>query len=91
MWQSHLGNFRRCWFCDAYVHVGGAIPGCGDKQDWDGVELLKLVDNEGLYLLNREELCTGLVTRIDPRNGTRSTLGNMQRVFVERGIRDVDR
>ena len=60
--------------CDANVHVGGAIPGCTDKQDWAGAEMLELVDNEGLYLLNREEICQGVVTRVDPRNGTRSTL-----------------
>ena len=61
--------------CDANVHVGGeGVPGCGDKQDWGGVELLRLIESEGLYLLNREKLCKGVVTRIDPRNGTRSTL-----------------
>ena len=61
--------------CDANVHVGGAgIPGCRDTQDWGGVEMLKLINSEGLYLVNREELCKGVVTRVDPRNGTKSTL-----------------
>ena len=60
---------------DANVHVGGAgIPGCNDKKDWGGEEMLKLIDNEGLYLLNREEICEGIVTRVDPRNGTKTTI-----------------
>ena len=57
------------------MHVGGAgVPGCADKQDWAGAELLDLIDQEGLYLLNREKVCKGVVTRIDPRYGTKSTL-----------------
>ena len=72
--QAELSKEGMILICDTNVHVGGAIPGCKDKQDWAGVELVKLVDNDGLYLLNREDLCKGVVTRVDPRNGTRSTL-----------------
>ena len=61
--------------CDANVHVGSpAISGCRDKQDWGGFEMMKLIEQEGLYLLNRENCCKGIVTRIDPRNGTKSTI-----------------
>ena len=60
---------------DANVHVGGeGIPGCRDRQDWGGNKVLEMTDSEGLYLVNREMLCTGVVTRVDPRNGTKSTL-----------------
>ena len=60
--------------CDANVHVGPAIPGCKDKRDWAGEILMKLIENESLYLLNREDLCRGVVTRVDPSNGSKSTL-----------------
>ena len=61
--------------CDANMHVGGeGIPGCDHKQDWGGSKVLEMIDSEGLYLVNREEICTGVVTRVDPRNGTESTL-----------------
>merc|ERR1712150_296774 len=53
---------------------GQGIAGCTDKQDWGGLSILELIDKEGLYLLNREDVCEGIVTRVDPRNGTKSTL-----------------
>ena len=72
--QAQLSKEGMLLICDANVHVGGGIPGCIDKQDWGGVEMLKLIDGEGLHLLNRNDMCRGMVTRVDPRNGTRSTL-----------------
>ena len=36
--------------------------------------LLQLIEDEGLCLVNREDICKGIVTRVDPRNGTKSTL-----------------
>ena len=73
--QAQICKEGMLLICDANVHVGGAgVPGCADKQDWAGAELLNLIDHEGLYLLNREKVCKGIVTRIDPRNGTKSTL-----------------
>ena len=73
--QAAISREGMLLVCDANVHVGApGIPNCNDKQDWGGVELLDLIDSEGLYLLNREELCRGVVTRVDPRNGTKSTL-----------------
>ena len=36
--------------------------------------MLQLIDREGLHLLNRADICKGMITRVDPRNGTRSTL-----------------
>ena len=61
--------------CDANVHVGGAeIPRCEDVQDWAGGELASIIRAEGLHLLNSKKLCEGVVTRVDPRNGTRTTI-----------------
>ena len=57
-----------------YILVMPYVPGCKDKQDWADKELLQLVDDEGLYLLNREDICKGVVTGVDPRYGTKSTL-----------------
>ena len=73
--QAAISGEGMLLVCDANVHVGGAaIPGCKDEQDWGGVKVLEIIESEGLYLVNREELCNGIVTRVDPRNGTRSTL-----------------
>ena len=60
--------------CDVKVHVGNDIQNCKDKQDLAGGILLIMIEEEGLYLVNREEICQGIVTRVDPRNGTKSTL-----------------
>ena len=60
---------------DANVHVGSAgISGCKDKQDWAGKMLLSLLKDEGIILLNDRDLCKGMVTRVDPRNGTESSI-----------------
>ena len=73
--QAAISGEGMLLVCDANVHVGGeGIPGCDDKQDWGGSKVLEMIDSEGLYLVNREEICTGVVTRVDPRNGTESTL-----------------
>ena len=61
--------------CDANVHVGGGvIKGCSDVQDWGGKELWSMIEEEGLSLINAMEKCSGVVTRVDPRNGSESTL-----------------
>ena len=61
--------------CDANVHLGGGvIKGCGDVQDWGGKELWSMIEEEGLSLINAMEKCSGVVTRVDPRNGSESTL-----------------
>ena len=60
---------------DANVHVGGeVIDGCEDKQDWGGKKLLEMVNDEGLTIVNSLDLCHGIVTRVDPRNGTESSI-----------------
>ena len=60
---------------DANVHVGGeVIKGVAEKQDFGGKELLKLVNDENLVLLNSLDLCSGVITRVDPRNGNGSTI-----------------
>ena len=60
---------------DSNVHVGSnGIKSCRDKQDWDGRVLLEIVKEEDLVLLNGLDICTGVVTRVDPRNGNESTL-----------------
>lgn len=61
--------------CDANVHVGGKwIKGCGDKEDWGGKMLMETLQDEGLVLINSMDMCEGVVTRVDPRNGTCTTL-----------------
>ena len=60
---------------DWNVHVGSSgIKGCKDKEDWGGKLVLKMISEENLVLLNSTEICSGIVTRIDPRNGGQSTL-----------------
>ena len=60
---------------DANVHVGAdGVNGCEDSQDWGGVLLLSLVASEGLTIVNNLDLCDGVVTRVDPRNGKESTI-----------------
>ena len=58
---------------DSNVHVGSGIKGCLDKQDWGGKLLLKMIEEESLTLVN-SDTCNGVITRVDPRNGTKSTL-----------------
>ena len=60
---------------DANVHVGdAAIEGCPEKQDWGGKFLLDMIKEEGLVLMNGEDICSGTITRIDPRTGKGSCL-----------------
>ena len=60
---------------DANVHVGkDGIRNCKDSQDWGGKLLLSMIHDEGLTLVNNEETCKGVVTRVDPRNGNGSTI-----------------
>ena len=60
---------------DANVHVGDTcIKGCPDKQDWGGKLLMQIVEEENLIVLNMEDICTGVITRIDQRNGKGSTI-----------------
>ena len=60
---------------DANVHVGkDGIRNCEDSQDWGGKLLLSMIQDEGLTLVNNEEICKGVVTRVDPRNGNGSTI-----------------
>ena len=57
------------------MHVGGeVIKGVIEKQDSAGKELVKLINDENLVLLNSLELCSGVITRIDPRDGSGSTI-----------------
>ncbi len=78
--RSQFHNAAACregmiLICDANVHVGkSGIPLCNDKQDWAGAEFLEIMNEEGLYLVNGMDICSGVVTRIDPRNGTKSTI-----------------
>ena len=36
--------------------------------------LLTLLKDEGIILLNDRDVCKGMVTRVDPRNGTESSI-----------------
>ena len=61
--------------CDANVHVGmQGITKCNDDQDWGGKIFMEMIDNDGLILLNNMDLCNGVVTRVDPRDGSESTI-----------------
>ncbi len=60
---------------DANVHVGGVcIERCSDMQDWGGKQLMQVVEEENLILLNAKDICKGVITRVDPRNGNGSTI-----------------
>ena len=60
---------------DANVHVGHeGINRCSDKQDTGGEILMSLVKDEGLIIVNNMDLCKGVVTRVDPRYGTVSSI-----------------
>ena len=73
--SATMGREPMILLCDANVHVGGdEINGCNDKQDWGGKELMSMVKEEGLILVNGKNVCTGIVTRVDPRNGSCSTI-----------------
>ena len=73
--SSNMGCEPMLMICDANVHVGGdVIPGCCDAQDWGGKELFSMLSEEGLILVNSRDICDGIVTRVDPRNGSVSTI-----------------
>ena len=73
--SANLGREPMLLVCDANVHVGGeGIRNCKDEQDWGGKILLSLIKDEGLTLINNSNLCDGIVTRVDPRNGHESTI-----------------
>ena len=73
--SANIGREPMLLACDANVHVGGeVIRGCYDKQDWGGQMLMEMVEKEGLTLVNSLDICNGVVTRVDPRNGTQSTI-----------------
>ena len=59
---------------DANVHLGTSIKGCKDSQDWGGKLLWEIVREENLVVLNNEDICNGIITRVDPRNGNGSTI-----------------
>ena len=60
---------------DANVHVGKeVIKGGIEDQDWGGSEFMNLVEDENLVLMNVLDLCSGIITRVDPRNGKGSTI-----------------
>ena len=73
--SARTGHEPMILICDANVHVGGGIiEGCSDLQDWGGKELWSMIHDEGLSLINAMDKCSGVVTRVDPRNGTKSTI-----------------
>ena len=72
--SADYGRESMLMIMDANVHVGSAgISNCNDRQDWAGKILLEMLKDEGLILLNDQNMCKGVVTRVDPRNGTDST------------------
>ena len=73
--SANYGREAMLLVFDANVHVGSeGIRGCKDVQDWGGQKLLSLIRNEGLTIVNNTDKCEGLVTRVDPRNGSKSTI-----------------
>ncbi len=75
--QFHQANINKegmILIGDVNVHVGSIIPGCKDSQDWCGAEFLDIIKECGLHLLNSSDMCKGVVTRVDPRNGSTSTI-----------------
>ena len=67
-------NEKMLMVFDSNVHVGEAIKNCKDKQDWGGRMLMEVIKRENLILLNNTDICEGVITRVDPRNGNTSTL-----------------
>ena len=74
---------------DANVHVGEeGIQKCKDNADWGGKQLLKVMKEENLILINNTEMCKGLVTRVDPRNGKETTLDlAICNIYMEKKIK----
>ena len=73
--SASIGREGMMILFDANVHVGNeGIAKCKDKQDYGGEILINLVKDEGLTIVNNLDLCEGVVTRVDPRNGTASSI-----------------
>ena len=73
--SANLGREGMLLILDANVHVGAAgVSACKDSQDAGGKMLLSVIKDEGLTIVNNLYLCDGVVTRVDPRNGTKSTI-----------------
>ena len=73
--SANLGREGMLLILDANVHVGTAgVSACEDSQDAGGKMLLSVIKEEGLTIVNNLNLCDGVVTRVDPRNGTKSTI-----------------
>ena len=76
--QFHSANMGRegmLMIFDSNVHVGTeGVGACKDIQDAGGKMLMSIVKEEGLTVVNNLALCEGVVTRVDPRNGTKSTI-----------------
>ena len=77
---------------DANVHVGKeVINGCPDKQDWGGKVLMNIIKDENLMLMNSADICSGCITRVDPRNGNGSTIDLViANQFLQNDIGNVD-
>ena len=70
--SANYGREGMLMVFDANVHVGAeGISKCSDKQDAGGKRLMEVVRDEGLTIINNLDLCNGVVTRVDPRNGSR--------------------
>ena len=73
--SASIGREGMIIMFDANVHIGSEIiSGCQDKQDAGGKQLMSMVSEEGLTVVNCLDMCDGVVTRVDPRNGTTSTI-----------------
>ena len=73
--SASIGREGMMILFDANVHVGcEGIDRCKDVQDNGGEILMNLVREEGLTIVNNLDLCDGVVTRVDPRNGTTSSI-----------------
>ena len=73
--SASIGRECMLLIFDANVHVGKeGVSACDDIQDAGGKMLLSVVKDEGLTIVNNLSLCNGVVTRVDPRNGTKSTI-----------------
>ena len=60
---------------DANVHLGKEIIVGGiEDQDWGGKEFMEMINKENIVLINVLDLCKGVITRVDPRNGKGSTI-----------------
>ena len=73
--SANMGRESMLLLFDSNVHVGAeGITSCRDLQDAGGKMLMSVVREEGLLVLNSMDICDGVVTRVDPRNGTKSTI-----------------